>query len=104
MKRDKKLTRQVFVRLTPEDYDSLKDQFEASDCWCMPEFIRRVLFERPVDIRYRSRFTADFMQMALKLKTTLQIAASVADQETIGKTVKEIEALMQKILQACSSM
>ena len=63
------LTRIITVRMKQADYDLLEKKWQASTCRKLSDYVRRMIFERPVVATYRNRSLDELMNEAMVLRT-----------------------------------
>jgi MobC-like protein len=71
MKDKKKRTRLIGLRLTSEEFDKLEGWRCQSTTSEISEFIRRVLFGKPITMQQRNQSLDDFMAEMIRLRTEL---------------------------------
>ncbi len=64
-------TRFIGIRLTPDEYAKLEQQWKASTCRKLSDYMRRVLFEKQVITFYRNRSLDDLVAEMTKLRKEL---------------------------------
>jgi len=64
-------TRFIGIRLTPGEYAKLEQQWKASTCRKLSDYMRRVLFEKQVITFYRNRSLDDLVAEMTKLRKEL---------------------------------
>ena len=70
-KRKEKRAKWLHLRISQKEYDLLQEWTKRSTCRKSSEFIRDVLFQRPIRVFYRSKSADEFLSAALKLKSEL---------------------------------
>lgn len=70
-KQNEALKRIITVRMKQADYDLLEKKWKSSTCRKLSDFIRRVVFERPVVATYRNRSLDELMNEAMVLRKEL---------------------------------
>ena len=48
-------TRIIGLRLTPKEYEQLEKKWKASTCRKLSDYVRRILFEKPIVTTYRDQ-------------------------------------------------
>jgi|SRR5690625_424784 len=92
MKRKKSnRTRIVGIRFTPEEYAKIEKKWRASTCRKLSDFIRKILFNKPIVATYRDRSMDDFMAEMIALRKELNSLGN-----NFNQAVKRLHAL-QKI-------
>lgn len=59
--------RSIYVGLKPQEYQQFEQQYKNSTCRNMSEFIRKVLFQKPLTLFYRNKSIDDFIEEAAVL-------------------------------------
>ncbi|MFV8354926.1 plasmid mobilization protein [Flavobacterium sp. XS1P32] len=115
-------TRIVGLRFTPEEYVKIERKWKASTCRKLSDYIRKHLFNKPINTTYRNRTLDDmtcemmllykqlnaignnFNQAVKKLHTLDQIPefrvwiiSSEQDKKILLNKVEEIKICIQKI-------
>lgn len=70
--RNKLLSRNLQIRVSPEQWARLHQQSRSTTCHGFAEYIRDLLDRKPVTIRYRNQSLDEFLLVALALKNELQ--------------------------------
>ena len=73
-------TRFIGIRLTPDEYAKLEQQWKASTCRKLSDYMRRVLFEKQVITFYRNRSLDDLVAEMTKLRKELNHIGSNFNQ------------------------
>jgi hypothetical protein len=71
MKEKKNRTRLIGLRLTPEEFEKVDRWRRQSTTPEISEFIRRVLFGKPITVQQRNQSLDDFMAEMMRLRTEL---------------------------------
>jgi hypothetical protein len=71
MKEHKNRTRVIGLRLTPDEFDKLEGWRIQSTTPEISEFIRRVLFGKPITVNQRNQSLDDFMAEMMRLRSEL---------------------------------
>ncbi|OXG03661.1 mobilization protein MobC [Flavobacterium araucananum] len=115
-------TRIVGLRFTPEEYAKIEKKWKASTCRKLSDYIRRHLFEKPINTTFRNQSLDDmihemmpllrqlngignnFNQAVKKLHTLNQIPefkvwiiSAELDKKTLFEKIDEIKNYIQKI-------
>ncbi|MEO6915450.1 MAG: plasmid mobilization relaxosome protein MobC [Chitinophagaceae bacterium] len=61
----------IGLRLTMEEYSKLEKGWKASTCRKLSDYIRKILFNKPIVTRYRDQSMDDLMTEMIELKTEL---------------------------------
>lgn len=70
-KEQKNRTRIIGLRLTPEEYDDVEKRWKASTCRKLSDFVRHMLFQKPMLTEYRNKSFDDFLSEATRLRREL---------------------------------
>ncbi|MBE9598700.1 plasmid mobilization relaxosome protein MobC [Pedobacter sp. MC2016-24] len=71
MKKKTNRTRIVGMRFTQDEFDKLNKQFKKTTCLKLSEYLRRLIFDKPVVTTYRNQSMDDFMAGMILLKAEL---------------------------------
>ena len=71
MKKRTNRTRIVGLRFTPEEFEQLDRKFKATTCRKLSDYLRRIIFEKPIVSTYRNASMDDFMAGMILLKAEL---------------------------------
>ena len=74
-------TKWVHLRLSQREYTSVHDKYEKSTCRNLSQYLRDIIFERPVVATYRNRSQDDMIQ---------QIAVLNRELSAIGNNLNQI--------------
>lgn len=66
-----KATRWISLRVKPSEYAIIHGYFSNTTCRKLSEYIRNILLQKPVVVRYRSQSADDFLLHMLDLKREL---------------------------------
>lgn len=61
----------VGVRLTLVEFEKIEKKWKASNCVKLSDFIRKMIFQKPIIASYRNRSMDDFMAEVIKLRSEL---------------------------------
>lgn len=67
----KNRTRIIGLRLTPGEYEDVEKRWKASTCRKLSDFVRHIIFGKPVVTTYRNKSLDDFMSEAIRLRKEL---------------------------------
>jgi len=81
-------TRIIGLRLTQEEYYKIEKKWKATTCRKLSEYVRDILFGKPVVTTYRNRSMDDFMAEAIRLKQELNAIGN-----NFNQTVKKLHTL-----------
>lgn len=71
MERDEKRTRFIGLKLTQTEYKRIEKDWKQSTCRKLSDYLRRLIFKKPVTVIYRNKSMDDFMAELIKLRTEL---------------------------------
>ncbi len=86
-----KRTRQVRLRLTPDEYAHIHQKWKTSTCRKLSDYLRRSLFDKPIVTTYRNSSMDDIMKELTRLRTELNALGN-----NFNQAVKKLHTL-QKI-------
>lgn len=81
-------SRIIGLRLTPAEYSKIEKKWKASTCRKLSEYVRDLLFGKPVVTTYRNQSMDDFMAEAARLKKELNAIGN-----NFNQTVKRLHTL-----------
>ena len=90
MKEKKNRTRLIGLRLTPEEFEKLERWRRQTTTPEISEFIRRVLFGKPITVQQRNQSLDDFMAEMMLLRTELNAIGN-----NINQAVKRLHQLKE---------
>jgi len=77
-------TRIIGLRLSPEEYQSLTEKWETSDCPRLSDYARKKLFDRAIIKSYRNKSLDDFMLEMIEVRKGLE-RALVGFEQSVKK-------------------
>ena len=83
-------TRIIGLRLTPEEYSNVEKRWKASTCRKLSDFVRHIIFEKPVVTTYRNKSLDDFMSESIRLRKELNSIGN-----NFNQAVKKLHTLDQ---------
>ena len=83
-------TRIIGLRLTPEEYSDVEKRWKASTCRKLSDFVRHIIFEKPVVTTYRNKSLDDFMSESIRLRKELNSIGN-----NFNQVVKKLHTLDQ---------
>lgn len=83
-------TRRIICRLTPDEYAKIEKKWKASTCRKLSEYVRRILFDKPIVTTYRNSSQDDAMAELVKLRTELNAVGN-----NFNQSVKKLHTLHQ---------
>jgi hypothetical protein len=89
MKKEKR-TRKVTVRFTEKEYEKVNNKFKNTTSSQMSHYIRNVLLDKPVVIKYRNESLDIFMEEIILLRQELN-----AIGKNFNQSVKKLHTLNQ---------
>jgi hypothetical protein len=81
-------SRKVTIRMTPEEFEKLKQASRTTICWDFSEYIRDRLSGEPITVRYRSQSLDEFLPVAIVLKNELNAVG-----KNFNQAVKKLQSL-----------
>lgn len=76
------------IRLNEDEYNSLKNKLSTTYCRKVSDYVRNVLFEKPVMVRQRNQSMDDFMKELIHLRTDLNALGN-----NFNQVVKKLNSL-----------
>ncbi|MBN8850250.1 MAG: hypothetical protein J0H07_00185 [Sphingobacteriales bacterium] len=95
------------ISITAGEYQKIKDGYAVTTCRSMSEYVRRLMFGRPITFCYRNRAFDDFIEEAIRLRKALILFCNQGGfneqerNELTGK-IEEIRSITIKISETCS--
>lgn len=86
-------TKWLHVRLTPEEYNALQNNFSKTTCRKLSEYARKILLSKPLTTTYRNQSLDDFMSEMIELRKELNSIGN-----NFNQAVKKLHTL-QKIVE-----
>ncbi len=83
-------TRIIGLRLTPKEYEQVEKKWKASTCRKLSDYIRRIIFGKPIVATYRNQSLDEFMTEAIKLRNDLNGIGN-----NFNQAVKKLHTLSQ---------
>jgi hypothetical protein len=81
MKRNKsQKTKWLHLRISQEEYDKLQIDLKGTTCRKLSEYVRDIVFNRPITVFFRSKSADEFLQVAVGLKNELNAAGKNFNQ------------------------
>lgn len=90
MKRKNLKTRNLVIRVSPEEYAGLQEKCKATTHRVFSDYIRDLLHRKPVTVFYRNQSLDEFLIIAIVLKNELQ-----AIGKNFNQAVKKLNSLPQ---------
>jgi hypothetical protein len=73
--------RRIYIRVTDAEYDKINSQFVKSTCRTMSEYIRKIIFNKPVKIYHRNQSLDDLMIELIVIRYQLSAIGNNYNQE-----------------------
>jgi len=89
-KKNSNRTRIIGLRLTPGEYEKIEKKWKESTCRKLSDYIRRVLFDKPIVTTYRNQSLDDFMSEMIQLRRQLNSIGN-----NFNQVVKRLHTLQQ---------
>jgi hypothetical protein len=83
-------TRIIGLRLTPKEYSKIEQQWKASTCRKLSDYVRRHLFNKPITTTYRNRSMDDLMTELARVRDELNHIG-----KNFNQAVKRLHTLNQ---------
>ena len=78
------------VRFTPKEYEKLEAKFQTTNSNQLSHYVRNVLLEKPVAIKYRNESLDNFMEELIQVKQELNAIGN-----NFNQAVKKLHQLKQ---------
>ena len=85
-----KRSRIIGLRLTTKEYQQVEKKWKASTCRKLSDFIRRIIFEKPIVTTHRNQSLDDLMTEAIRLRNELNNVGN-----NFNQAVKKLHTLQQ---------
>lgn len=83
-------TRIIGLRLTPKEYKQLEERCNKSTTNKLSEYVRRILFDKPITVYQRNQSLDDFMAEMMLLRNELNSVGN-----NFNQSVKKLHTLQQ---------
>jgi len=83
-------TKWLHLRLKPEEYAQLHQQFSKTTCRKLSDYARKILLHKPVTATYRNQSLDDFMAEMMRLRGELSSLGN-----NFNQAVKKLHTLVQ---------
>ncbi|MDP4244554.1 MAG: plasmid mobilization relaxosome protein MobC [Bacteroidota bacterium] len=83
-------SRNMTIRVSPEEYASLQEKYKKTTCRSMSEWCRDLIFQNPVTVYYRNESLDEFLTLAIAIKNELQAAG-----RNLNQAVKKLHSVGQ---------
>ncbi|MDB5192466.1 MAG: plasmid mobilization relaxosome protein MobC [Segetibacter sp.] len=83
-------SRIIGLRLTPKEYAQIEKKWKASTCRKLSDYVRRVIFDKPIVTTHRNQSIDDLMTEAVKLRNELNSLGN-----NFNQAVKKLHTLQQ---------
>ncbi len=83
-------TRIFGLRLTPKEYEKIEKKWKASTCRKLSDYVRRIIFGKPIVTTFRDQSLDDFMAEAIRLRNELNGIGN-----NFNQVVKKLHTLHQ---------
>ncbi|MFC4233373.1 plasmid mobilization relaxosome protein MobC [Parasediminibacterium paludis] len=83
-------TRIIGLRLTPKEYEKIEQKWKASTCRKLSDYVRRIIFGKPIVATYRNQTLDDYMAESIKLRNELNGIGN-----NFNQAVKKLHTLHQ---------
>lgn len=83
-------TRIIGLRLSPKEFDPIEKQCRKSNAGKLSEYIRKILFDKPITVYQRNQSLDDFMAEMIKLRIELKGIGN-----NFNQAVKKLNSLQQ---------
>ncbi|MCC9020409.1 plasmid mobilization protein [Flavobacterium lipolyticum] len=83
-------TRIVGLRFTPWEYAEIEKKWKASTCRKLSDYLRKIIFNKPITSNYRNQSLDEFMFEIIRLRTELKALGN-----NFNQAVKKLHTLQQ---------
>ena len=83
-------SKRIICRLTPDEYIKIQKKWKASTCRKLSDYVRHILFQKPIVTTYRNESLDDFMAEAIRLRNELNSIGN-----NFNQAVKKLHTLDQ---------
>ncbi len=83
-------TRIIGLRLTTKEYEQIEKKCKNSNAGKLSEYVRRILFDKPITVYQRNRSLDDFMSEMMQLRSELNSIGN-----NFNQAVKKLHTLQQ---------
>jgi hypothetical protein len=83
-------SRLIGLRLTLKEYEQIERKWKTSTCRKLSDYVRRILFEKPIVTTYRDQSLDDYMTEAIKIRNELNSIGN-----NFNQAVKKLHTLNQ---------
>ena len=80
----------IGLRLTSKEYEQIEKRWKASTCRKLSDYVRRIIFEKPIVTTYRNRSLDDSMTEMMQLRNELNNIGN-----NFNQAVKKLHTLRQ---------
>ncbi|MBI1782168.1 MAG: plasmid mobilization relaxosome protein MobC [Sphingobacteriales bacterium] len=80
----------VGIRFTTNEYEQIEKKWKASTCRKLSEYVRKIMFNRPIVATYRNKSLDDLMTELIQLKKELNGIGN-----NFNQSVKKLHTLQQ---------
>ncbi len=85
-----KRSRIIGLRLTTKEYQQVEKKWKASTCRKLSDYIRRIIFDKPIVTTHRNQSLDDLMAEAIRLRNELNNVGN-----NFNQAVKKLHTLQQ---------
>ncbi len=85
-----KRSRIIGLRLTTKEYQQVEKKWKASTCCKLSDYIRRIIFDKPIVTTHRNQSLDDLMTEAIRLRNELNNVGN-----NFNQAVKKLHTLQQ---------
>ena len=83
-------SKRIICRLKPDEYAKIERRWKESTCRKLSDYVRRMLFNKPIVTTYRNRSLDDFMAEMIQLRNELNSIGN-----NFNQAVKKLHTLHQ---------
>ena len=83
-------SRRITLRLTPQEYAKIEQQYKNSTCRKLSDYVRKHLFNKPITTHYRNQSIDDSIEEIVLLRNQLSAVGN-----NVNQVVKKMHTLQQ---------
>jgi hypothetical protein len=83
-------SRRITLRLTPQEYEKIEQQYKNSTCRKLSDYVRKHLFNKPITTHYRNQSMDDSIEEIVLLRNELSAVGN-----NVNQVVKKMHTLKQ---------
>ena len=93
--------------MTEKELENIKEGYATTTCRSMSEYVRKLIFRRPITIRYRNQAFDHFIEEAIRLRKAITLFCNQGEvnereRNELLQKMEEIRSIIIKISEICS--